>query len=278
ALAAGLAVAGAAWADMPVDGGVDLQPAATPIMEEIHAFHNFILPIIFGVSIFVLVLLVWVIVRYNRRANPTPRRFTHNMLVEVIWTVVPVLILVAIAWRSFPLLFHEERVPPSEITIKVTGNSWFWQYEYEGMGVNVTSLLLPQAEAQAQGRPWLLAVDNPIYVPTHANVRLLITSNDVIHSWAMPSFGVKADAIQGRVHDTWFNVEREGVFYGQCSELCGIDHAYMPIEVRAVSRAAFNQWVAAQGGTLASAAPANPGAPAAPAAAPAAAPGHTPAR
>ncbi len=275
AAVAAVAVAGVARADQPIPGGLDLQPAATPVMEEIVSFHGFILPIIAIISLIVLALLVWVMVRYNRRANPSPRKFTHNMTVEVIWAVVPVLILVLIAWRSFPLLFHAERIPQAEMTIKAVGNSWFWQYEYEGMDVSVTSIMLPEDEARAQGRPAQLAVDNPIYVPVDTNVRVLVTSNDVIHSWTVPAFGVKEDAIQGRVNDTWFRVTREGTFYGQCSELCGVDHAFMPIEVRAVSREAFNQWVLAQGGSLASADPA-PAAPAeqtpeggAPAAAPA---------
>lgn len=268
--AAGTALAGAAWAverqGQPTPGAIDLQPPATPIMEEIVSFHNFILPMIIAVSAFVLALLLWVVIRYNSRANPTPRKFTHNMLVEVIWTVLPVLILVVIAWRSFPLLFHEERMPAQvEMTIKVTGNSWFWQYEYEGMNVSVVSNLLPETQARAAGRPPLLSVDNPIYVPINTNVRVLVTSNDVIHSWAVPSFGVKEDAIQGRVNDSWFNVERPGVYYGQCSELCGINHAFMPIEVHAVSREEFARWVASQGGSMAQAAPAAPS-PAAPAA------------
>ncbi|MGE0829846.1 MAG: cytochrome c oxidase subunit II [Hyphomonadaceae bacterium] len=251
--AAAVLMGGAAWADQPVDRGVDFQSPATPAMQEIVSFHNFLLPIITVISVFVLALLLWVIIRYNRRANPTPRKFTHNMLVEVVWTVLPVLILVAIAWRSFPILYHQERAPPAELTIKVIGNSWFWNYEYEDMGLTVTSNRLPEADARAQGRPNLLAVDNPIYVPVGENVRLLITSNDVIHSWTIPAFGVKQDAIPGRVNMGWFNVERPGTYYGQCSELCGVNHAFMPIEVRAVPRAEFERWVAAQGGTLASA-------------------------
>jgi cytochrome c oxidase subunit 2 len=245
------ALAGVAWAAEPVNGGVDFQPAATPVMREIVGFHNFLLLIIGGICLLVLALLAWVVLRYNRRANPTPRRFTHNMLVEVVWTIVPVLILVAIAWQSFPLLYHEERAPPADMTIKVTGNSWFWQYEYQDMGVQVVSNLLPEAEARAQGRPNLLAVDNPVYVPVDATVELLITSNDVIHSWTVPAFGIKQDAIPGRVNQGWIRVERPGAYYGQCSELCGINHAFMPIEVRAVPRAEFERWVAAQGGTLA---------------------------
>ena len=240
----------------PTPGGYDFQPAATGMMREIHEFHSFVLPIIVVISLFVLALLLWVIVRYNRRANPTPKKFTHNMLVEVIWTVVPVLILVAIAWKSFPLIYEQERIPQNaELTLKVTGNSWRWDFEYPDLGVRLTANLLDEETASAQGRPYLLATDAPLYVPVDTTVRVLVTSNDVIHAFAVPAFGVKEDAIQGRVNETWFNVDREGVFYGQCSELCGINHAYMPIEIHAVSRAEFDQWVAAQGGTVASAAP-----------------------
>jgi len=247
---------------IPHDGGIDLQTAATPIAREIQHFHNLLLPVILGVSILVLALLLWVVIRYNRRANPTPRKFTHNMTVEVIWTIAPVIILVVIASQSFPLLFHAERIPPAELTIKVTGNSWFWQYEYQDAGVNITSVKLEEADAAAQGKPYLLGVDNPLIVPANTNVRLLVTSNDVIHAWAIPAFGVKEDAIQGRVNDAWFNVDREGVFYGQCSELCGINHAFMPIEVHAVSREEFARFIAAQGGSFAFAAQAAPAAPA----------------
>lgn len=254
----------------PTPRGVDLQAPATEIMREIHAFHALLLPIIVAISVFVLALLLWVMVRYNRRANPTPRKFTHNMFVEVIWTVVPVLILVAIAWKSFPLIYKEERIPQAELTLKVTGNSWFWNLEYPDQGVTIAANLLPEDEARAQGRPWLLATTEPLLVPVDTNVRVLVTSNDVIHSFAIPAFGIKEDAIQGRVNETWFNVEEEGVYYGQCSELCGLNHAYMPVEIRAVSREEFNQWIAAQGGTIASAE-----SPAAPAAAPAE--GETPA-
>ena len=253
----------------PTPGAIDFQPPATSIMQEIRDFHSFLLVIIVAISAFVLALLLWVVIRYNRRANPTPRKFTHNMFVEVIWTVVPVLILVAIAWRSFPLIFREERIPPSaEITLKVTGNQWFWQYEYPDQHVSLTSILLPQADVRAWNaahpnpndqRTYLLATNNPIVVPMDTTVRVLITSNDVIHAWAVPAFGVKEDATQGRVNDTWFRIEshllpageREHVFYGECSELCGKDHAFMPIEVRAVSRDEFNRWLAAQGGQMA---------------------------
>lgn len=258
ALAGGVCVGGSAWAAVgaPTPAGIDFQAPATQVMRDIEAFHAFLLPLIVAISTFVLALLLWVIVRYNRRANPTPRKFTHNMLVEVIWTIVPVIILVVIAARSFPLLYEEERVPPSELTLKVTGNSWFWNFEYPDLGVNIASNLLPEEDARGQDRPYLLATTEPLLVPVHTNVRVLVTSNDVIHAFAVPAFGVKEDAIQGRVNETWFNVDQEGVFYGQCSELCGINHAYMPLEIHAVSREQFNQWVAAQGGaTAASEAP-----------------------
>lgn len=270
AVLVGSACAGAASAasGAPTPGGIDLQAPATAVMRGIVDFHNFLLPIIVVVSAFVLALLLWVIVFYNRRANPTPRKFTHNILVEVIWTIVPVLILVVIAARSFPLLYQEERIPESEFTLKVTGNSWFWNFEYPDLGVSVAANLLPEEDARAEQRPYLLATTEPLLVPINTNVRVLVTSNDVIHAFAVPAFGVKEDAIQGRVNETWFNVDREGVFYGQCSELCGVNHAYMPIEIRAVSREEFNQWVAAQGGSIASAAPPAVEEPAAPAATP----------
>lgn len=250
-----------AWAETgaPTPGGINLQAPATAVMRSIHGFHEqILLPIIVGVSVFVLALLLWVMIFYNRRANPTPRKFTHNVFVEVVWTIVPVAILVYIAAYSFPLIFQEERVPPAEYTLKVTGNSWFWNYEYPDLGVSITSGRLADEDVEAhnatnpdQPAYRLLSTTEPLVVPVGANVRVLITSTDVIHAWAVPSFGVKEDAIQGRVNETWFNVEREGVYYGQCSELCGKDHAFMPIEIRAVSREAFAQWVAAQGGVMA---------------------------
>ena len=266
---AAIAVFGAGAAEaasFPQDRGTNFMAPATRIMEETESFHNFLLPIIIVVSLFVLALLLWVMIRYNRRANPTPRKFTHNILVEVIWTIVPVLILVVIAWRSFPLIYAQERIPPdAEITLKVTGNSWNWTYEYPDMGVQITSVMLPEEEAAAAGRPRLLGTTEPLVVPVDTTVRVLVTSSDVIHSFAVPAFGIKEDAIQGRVNETWFRVESELIngqeyFYGQCSELCGKDHAFMPIEIRVVSRPEFDQWVASQGGTVASAEPAAPAA------------------
>lgn len=271
----------------PTDRGLNLQPPASRMMEQIHGFHDFVLIIIVVISLFVLALLLWVMVRYNRAANPTPRKFTHNMTVEVIWTLVPVLILVAIAARSFPLIYEQETIPEdAEITLKVTGNSWFWNLEYPDQGVSIAANLLPEEDARAEGRPYLLATTEPLLVPVDTTVRVLVTSNDVIHSFAIPALGVKEDAIQGRTNETWFRIEsdmvEEGttVLYGQCSELCGINHAYMPVEIRPVSREEFDAWLAANGGTMAFAVqPATPAAatPAAPTTEPAA-PAATPTR
>jgi cytochrome c oxidase subunit 2 len=254
----------------PVDGAIDLQGGATVVSAQIHEFHSFLLAIIASVTVLVLALLLWVMVRYNRRANPTPRTFSHNTLVEIIWTVVPVLILVAIATKSFPLLALEEHAPKTALTIKATGNKWYWSYEYPDQGVSFDSNVLTDKEAAAQNRPYLLAVDEPIVVPTGVNVQMIIASNDVIHSWSVPSFGVKQDAIPGRVNQTWFNVDKPGVYFGQCSQLCGLRHAFMPIEVHAVTPAEFAAWIARKGGKPAVSAAAAP--PAEPAAKPSAAP------
>lgn len=261
-IAAGvMSFAGAAHATLlpgqPTPRAMHLQPAATEIMREITSFHDFLLWIIIAITIFVAALLVWVMVRYNRHANPTPKKFTHNMLVEVIWTVVPVLILVMIAWRSFPLIYEQERIPAeAELTLKVTGNSWFWNFEYPDAGVSIAANLLPEEDARAEQRPYLLATTEPLLVPVDTTVRVLVTSNDVIHAFALPAFGVKEDAIQGRVNETWFRADTPGVYYGQCSELCGVNHAYMPIEIHVVTRAEFDAWIAEQGGAFAAAEPA----------------------
>ncbi len=280
-IAAGaMSFAGAAHATLlqgqPTPEAVNLQPAATQIMRDITSFHDFLLWIIIAISIFVAALLVWVMLRFNRHANPTPKKFTHNMFVEVVWTVIPVLILVAIAWRSFPLIYEQERIPEAELTLKVTGNSWFWNFEYPDAGVTIAANLLPEEDARAQGRPYLLATTEPLLVPVDTTVRVLVTSNDVIHAFAVPAFGVKEDAIQGRVNETWFRVDTPGTYYGQCSELCGVNHAYMPIEIRAVPREEFDAWIAAQGGAFASAEPADEGATTTEQ--PAAAPSATPTR
>lgn len=243
------AAAGAAHAAQPVPGGFGMQPAATEVMRDIHWFHDvLLLPIITVISIFVLGLLVWVAIKYNAKANPTPAKFTHNVPLEVAWTLIPVLILIVIAVPSFRLLYKESVVPANvDMTIKVTGHQWYWSYIYpDHQDLEFTSLMLPREEAEAAGKPFLLGVDNAVVVPVNKTVRVQVTAADVIHSWAMPAFGVKMDAVPGRLNETWFRAEKEGVYYGQCSEICGISHAYMPIEVRVVSQAEFDKWIASQ--------------------------------
>ncbi|MCA3699841.1 MAG: cytochrome c oxidase subunit II [Brevundimonas sp.] len=273
-----------AWAQdlmgQPTPGGIGLQPAASPLKHQAHFFHDVVLmPIITGISLLVLGLLIWVAIRYNKKANPTPAKWSHNTLVEIVWTVLPVMILVGISLFSFRLLFAYHDMPTPDLTVKATGNQWNWAYEYPDQGVpEYISNMLPEDEAQAQGVPFRLAVDEPIVVPVGKTVRVLVTASDVIHAFALPAFGLKTDAIPGRVNETWFRAEREGVFYGQCSELCGVDHAFMPIQINVVSEAEFAAWVASRGGSMTPATAAEaPGGTAAQVAAPAAADAAQPA-
>lgn len=238
------------------DGRYGLQDQFSPIGEEAHRFHNVILlPLITIISLLVLGLLLWVIVRYRKSANPVPSRNTHNTLIEVVWTLVPVLILVAIAVPSIRLLAHQYDPPQADLTLKAIGNQWYWEYEYPDLGVNLVSNMLPEDEARARGEPRQLAVDERVVVPVGANVKVIVTSNDVIHAWGVPAFWVKIDAVPGRLNETWFRAEREGVYYGVCYELCGARHGYMPIAVEVVSRERFAQWVAAHGGHMPGAEP-----------------------
>ncbi|MFT0860578.1 cytochrome c oxidase subunit II [Ancylobacter sp. G4_0304] len=223
---------------------INLQGAATPVMESIHSFHHFLLVIIIAVVLLVLVLLVVVALKFNEKANPVPSRTTHHTLIEVVWTVVPVLILVAIAIPSFRLLFLQLDVPKADLTIKVTGHQWYWSYEYpDDGGFGFDSMMVPTAELKP-GQPRLLAVDNEVVVPVNKIVRIQVTAADVIHSFAVPSFGVKIDAIPGRLNESWFKSTKEGIFYGQCSELCGKDHAFMPLAIRVVTEEAYAAWLA----------------------------------
>lgn len=253
----------------PTPGAIDLQPGVTPLRHEAVAFHNLILlPIITAISIFVLLLLVWCVVRYNKRSNPVPAKWSHNTPLEVIWTLGPVLILVFIALFSFKLLFAYNDMPKPDLTVKATGYQWYWGYEYPDQKVaEYISNVLPEDEAKAKNVPYRLAATEPLVVPVGKVVRVLVTGADVIHAFAVPSFGIISDAIPGRVNETWFKVEKEGTYYGNCRELCGVDHAFMPIEVKVVSQEAFDAWVASKGGSAAGAVPAP-----APAAAPEAAP------
>jgi cytochrome c oxidase subunit II len=234
---------GTALAAQPQPWELGLQPAATPVMEQIIGFHDFLLYIITAITIFVLALLLVIIVKFNAKANPTPSRTTHNTMLEVAWTVVPVLILTIIAVPSFRLLFTQLDLPPADVTVKATGKQWFWSYSYpDAGGFEFDSLMLSDKDRKPD-QPRLLAVDNELVVPVNKNIRVITTGADVIHAFAVPAFGIKIDSIPGRINETWFKATREGVYYGQCSELCGKDHAYMPIAVRVVSEQAFASWV-----------------------------------
>ena len=220
-----------------------LQQSGSPVMDNIIWFHDFLLYIITGIAGFVLVLLIIVIVRFNARANPAPSRTTHNTLIEIAWTIIPIMILMFIAVPSFKLLFFQLNVPAADLTVKATGKQWFWSYSYpDDGGFEFDSLMLKEGERK-EGQPRLLAVDNEMVVPVNKTVRVITTGSDVIHSFAVPSFGIKIDAIPGRINETWFTATKEGIYYGQCSELCGKDHAFMPIAVRVVSEQAFTAWV-----------------------------------
>lgn len=245
--------AGAAFAAQPEPWQINLQPAATAIMEEIRWFERYTLWFIVPITLLVMFLLAWVIVRFRASANPTPSRTSHNTLIEVIWTVGPVIVLLFLAVPSFQLLTAQ--YDPGEepaMTIKATGVQWYWDYEYQGdEPLTFSSIMLAEGDRAAAGKedlaqyPRLLAVDNEVVVPVDTTVRVLVTASDVIHAFAMPAFGIKTDAVPGRLNETWFKAEKEGVYYGQCSELCGKDHAFMPIAIRVVSQQQYEGWMAA---------------------------------
>jgi cytochrome c oxidase subunit 2 len=244
AVTPGLLMGGAAWAGsgQPSPWQMGFQHAATPVMENIVWFHDFLLWLIIAITLFVLALLAIVVVRFNSRANPTPSRTTHNTLLEVMWTLVPVIILVAIAVPSFKLLFLQLTIPQADVTVKATGKQWYWSYSYPDAKFEFDSLMLKDGERKAD-QPRLLAVDNDMVVPVNKTIRVQVIGSDVIHAFAVPSFGIKIDAVPGRLNETWFKATREGVYYGQCSELCGRDHAYMPIAVRVVNDRDYAAWL-----------------------------------
>jgi len=237
-------VAGAALAatGQPEPWQLGFQKGATPVMDNIIWFHDFLLWLIGAITLFVLALLVIVAVKFNARSNPVPSRTTHNTTIEVIWTVVPVLILVTIAVPSFRLLFLQLNTPQADVTVKATGKQWFWSYSYPDSKFEFDSLMLQDKDRKAD-QPRLLAVDNEMVVPVNKVVRVLTIGADVIHAFAIPSFGIKIDAIPGRINETWFKAEREGMYYGQCSELCGKDHAFMPIAIRVVNEKDYTAWL-----------------------------------
>lgn len=265
---ASLLMAGAAQAQeglpiigAPKPGGIGFQPAATPVATELQRLDGMLLVIITVISIFVTALLVWVIVRFNSRANKTPGTFTHNSPLEVAWTIIPIVVLIFIGSYSLPVLFNQQEMPEADINIKVTGYQWYWGYEYVDEAVAFDSymigstytgddgLLTPEvsaklADAGYTDQEFLLATDTAVVVPVGATVVMTVTAADVIHSWAMPAFGVKQDGVPGRLAQLWFNAEAEGVYFGQCSELCGQAHAYMPITVKVVSQEAYDAWLA----------------------------------
>jgi len=259
----------------PTPGAIDLQPGVTPLRDDAIFFHNWILmPIITAITLFVLALLLWCVFRYNKKANPIPARWSHNTVIEVVWTLVPVLILVFISIFSFRLLFNYNDMPKPYMTIKATGYQWYWGYEYPDQKIpEFVSNILPEDKAKAAGKPYKLAATEPLVVPVNQVVEVLVTGADVIHAFAVPSFGIITDAVPGKVNHTWFKVDRVGTYYGSCRELCGVDHAFMPIEVKVVSQADFDAWVASKAPTAAPAAAPTPTAAAAPtgSAAPAAA-------
>ena len=231
---------------VPTNYQMGFQAAASPVMEQIEDFHRLLLWIIVAVCLFVLALLVWIAVKYRAGANPVPSKVHHNTLLEVAWTLIPVIILVFIAVPSFRLLYFEAAIPKPDVTIKAIGKQWFWTYEYPGAqaGFTYDSTGLDEADAKKAGKPRLLGVDNPICVPVNKVIQIDTVGADVIHSWAMPQMGVKMDAVPGRINQTWFKATQTGVFYGQCSELCGARHAYMPIEMHVVSQADYDAWLA----------------------------------
>ena len=241
----------------PVADGIGFQPAATKLARDLQWLDGMGLIIITAITVFVLGLLAYVIVRYNRKANPTPSTFTHNSPVEVAWTVIPIVILVFIGAFSLPVLFDQQKIPEGEVNIKVTGYQWYWGYEYVDEGFEFESFLIgdgkvltPEVELELQEAGYtrdqfLLATDTAVVVPVDKTVVMQVTGADVIHSWTIPAFGVKQDAVPGRLGQLWFKAEKEGIYFGQCSELCGKDHAYMPITVKVVSQDAYATWLSA---------------------------------
>jgi len=225
-------------------GQVGMMEPATRVMRDIVGFHDGLLWMCIIVSGFVLVMMIFIVVKFNAKSNPTPSTTTHHTGLEVVWTTVPIIILLFIAIPSFKLLYLEDVVPEADLTVKAIGNQWYWTYEYpDHDDMSFDAIMLSDEEAAAAGHPRLLGTDNHIVVPVNKTVRMIVTANDVIHSWAVPAFGVKIDAVPGKLNETWFKAEQEGVYYGQCSELCGKDHGFMPIMVEVVSEEKYKAWL-----------------------------------
>jgi cytochrome c oxidase subunit 2 len=236
-------VASSAIANQPKDWQLGFQEAASSSMREIVNFHDkLLLPIIIAISVFVLFLMVYACIRFRASRNPNPSTTTHNVAVEVLWTLIPCLILIVMAVPSFKILYKQDTIPKADVTVKAIGYQWYWGYEYPDENIIFDSYMIETKDLK-KDQPRLLAVDNEVVVPVNKVVKVLITANDVLHAWALPSFGVKRDAVPGRINETWFKAEKVGTYYGQCSELCGIKHAFMPITVRVVSDEDYQEWL-----------------------------------
>ena len=235
----------AAWAAEPEKWGIGLQPSASPSFDRITDFHNMMLWIIAGIVLFVFVLLVIVVLRFNKKANPTPASFSHNVPLEIVWTLVPIVILIVISIPSFKLLYYTDRIEEPEMTLKVTGYQWYWGYEYvDHGGLSFNAYMIPDDKIdESKGEKRLLSTDNKVVLPIDTNIQILVTSADVIHSFAVPALGLKTDAMPGRLNETWVRITKPGIYYGQCSELCGKDHSYMPSEIHAVTKEEFEIWL-----------------------------------
>ncbi len=234
-----------AWANFPQPWQMYFQNPVTPVMEHLYDFHTLLLYIEGGIVLVVAGLLMFVIIRFRASRNKVPSKTAHNTTIEVVWTLIPVLILAVIAFPSFKLLYMMDVTPKADLTIKAIGNQWYWTYEYPDQDIRFDSNMITEDKLKP-GQLRLMEVDNRVIVPTHTNIRLITTSTDVVHSWAVPAFGVKKDSLPGRLNETWFHVKQPGVYYGQCSELCGVKHGFMPIVVEAVSKADFEQWIASK--------------------------------
>jgi cytochrome c oxidase subunit 2 len=237
-----------AFAGAPVDWQLGMQEAASTSAQHIHDFHDLMLYIITAIALFVLLLLIYVIIRFNKHVNPHPQQFSHNVLIEILWTVVPVVILIVIAIPSFRLLYYVDRTEKPELTLKVTGMQWYWNYEYPDQGGIKFDSYMVKAEDLKAGQIRTLDTDEAVVLPVDTNIQILMTGGDVIHSWTVPALGVKIDAIPGRLNETWVKITKPGTYYGQCSEICGRDHSFMPIMIRAVSKDEFSQWAAQRNG------------------------------
>jgi cytochrome c oxidase subunit 2 len=230
-------------ANEPVDWQLGFQKSASKTMDDIVWFHDYmLLPVITAITVFVLFLIAYACIRFRASRNPEASTTSHNTMIEVIWTLVPCLILIVLAVPSFKVLYSQDEIPKADVTIKAIGYQWYWGYEYPDENIVFDSYMIEEKDLK-EGQPRLLAVDNEVYVPVNKVVKVMITANDVLHAWALPSFGVKRDAVPGRINETWFRADRTGTFYGQCSELCGIKHAFMPITVNVVTEEEYNQWL-----------------------------------